>query len=110
MCQDCVEQGIDVEEQRKEIAKRLAEDTGLPLEDVLKVLLSLEDLRERVDQSRRRAIIEAARQANPDLFAMLDQAGAEFAVEEGGRRTVVEGEPKPAPAHIRDIQGSGGYL
>jgi hypothetical protein len=111
MCKACEEAGIDVEEQRKTVAREVSERSGVDVETTMKVLLAIEAYREDFEEQRKAEYLERARAANPDLFALLEAAGAEFTVQEAGPIAInVDGEPVAAPAHIRDVQGSGGYL
>lgn len=104
MCQECEANGIDIEKQRRELAEEIAKRTGVTVAAVMDVLLAIEEYREEYMEKQRLAALAAARDANPELFAMLEAAGAEFAVTEVGAVQISpSGEPEPEPAHSRDV-------
>lgn len=112
MCQRCVDEGMDleaVERQRKTVCEAVSEMSGVNFETTMKVMLAIEKFSEefQAKQAEERAAraLESARELNPELFAMLEAAGAEFTVQEFGTevRLSPDGSPEPTPAHERDV-------
>lgn len=101
MCANC-------DEARAKMIPEVARRSGVDEASTEKVLLALEVMiRENHEQeqaayaARAEAMLAEARDANPELFAMLTAAGAEFTVEE--LAVPADGFPAPAPAHERDV-------
>ncbi len=110
MCSTCEANGIpteEIERQRRTVAEAVAEKSGVDIETCLRVMIAIEEFSAEFGAKQRAEreaeILESARAMNPELFAMLTAAGAEFVVEERRIPLDADGFPGAASAHERDV-------